>query len=330
MNDIYIGLLVLTVCSAGAFFAGRSLARVLSPGWCDLAALTVFAGLVAYILLLWDHVWLARLLPFSNLIIIGNWFPVATGLQAGLVWQRIAHARFRRGLSVTALTVVSFYAVVHPLQGDVPECRNQWSGDVCLQTSPYTCSAASAATLLRAHNLDATEQEMAELCLTRRGTTWQGLYRGLVRKTAGTAWRVEVFNGSVSDLALMGPAPVLLNVGLPVDQEVDPNYIAENGWIPGMRHTVVFFGFTEFREALMGEPTWGLEHWRLEDLQLLWKGQGLRLVPRDSVEQPGASGPTEIASLWNSLRLTSARPNAVAASRYSVASEATAFRSIED
>src|SRR5260221_7046371 len=45
---------------------------------------------------------------------------------------------------------------------------------------PYT-------TLFRS-GISATEQEMADLCITRRGTYWQGLYRGLKLKTAGTLW----------------------------------------------------------------------------------------------------------------------------------------------
>lgn len=281
MNDIYIGLLVLSGFSVAAFLVGRHLARCLPALWCNLMAVATFLGLVAYICTLWDDIRLARLLPFSNLIVIGNWFPVATGLQAGLVWQRVGHARFRRGCSVCALTLVSFYAVVHPLQGNVPQCRNRWNGEVCLQTSPYTCSAASAATVLTAHGLPASEQEMAELCLTRRGTTWQGLYRGLMKKTARLPWRVEVFEGDIGDLTmfdLAGHGPVLLNVGLPEDHHVDPEYIAEYGWIPGMRHTVVFYGFTSEGVALIGDPTSGLEHWKLTDLELLWSGQGVRLV----------------------------------------------------
>ena len=47
---------------------------------------------------------------------------------------------------------------------------------------PPRCCASTAS--------QSTEQEMAELCLTRHGTSWQGLYRGLKLKTAGTGWDV--------------------------------------------------------------------------------------------------------------------------------------------
>lgn len=62
---------------------------------------------------------------------------------------------------------------------------------VCHQTSGYSCSAASAVMLLDRHGVASTEQEMAELCVTRRGdwrgagTTDSGLMRGLRLKLGG-------------------------------------------------------------------------------------------------------------------------------------------------
>src|SRR5262245_39255762 len=61
----------------------------------------------------------------------------------------------------------------------------------CHQTSGYSCSAASAVMLLHQAGISATEQEMAELCVTRAGntrvagTTDSGAMRGLRRKMAG-------------------------------------------------------------------------------------------------------------------------------------------------
>ncbi|MBI3854474.1 MAG: hypothetical protein HY293_02155, partial [Planctomycetes bacterium] len=73
----------------------------------------------------------------------------------------------------------------HELTGTVDE------KGICLQTSGYSCSAASAAMLLHHYGVPATEKEMAELCVTRAGnsrvagTTECGVMRGLRRKLAG-------------------------------------------------------------------------------------------------------------------------------------------------
>ena len=181
---------------------------------------------------------------------------------------------------VAILQMVAMVVVLFPLSGSAPQCGNLWRDGVCLQTTRSTCSAASAATLLELHGIHATEQEMAELCLTRRGTNWMGLYRGLKKKTAGTDWDVEVFTGTADDLRLLN-TPAILSVGLAQDSQADSIYQTELGWRPGMRHSVVLFGFvTDLVD--IGEPTpdAGRERWTGSDLQAVYLGQGMRLVSR--------------------------------------------------
>src|SRR5262245_11988416 len=59
---------------------------------------------------------------------------------------------------------------------------------VCLQTSSYSCSPAAVAGFLHRFGVQATEQEMARLCVTRSwisGTSDSGIIRGLRRKLPG-------------------------------------------------------------------------------------------------------------------------------------------------
>jgi predicted double-glycine peptidase len=78
-------------------------------------------------------------------------------------------------------------AIPHELHGEVD------GKGVCHQTSGYSCAAASAAMLLHRHGVRATEQEMAELCATRAGSTAvsgtsdSGIMRGLRIKLEGRA-----------------------------------------------------------------------------------------------------------------------------------------------
>ena len=279
MGDLYFGLLVLAALSAALFGVGRTIGRRVSTRAVNrLSALTVVA-LIAYIACVWDQTALVQWLPFSNLIVLGNWFPFEAGLLGGLASAQSSMPAWRRGLTVTALQLAGVFVVLSPLMGAAPRCGHAWSEGVCLQTTKQTCSAASAATLLQMHGIAATEQEMADLCLTRRGTNWMGLYRGLKKKTAGTEWDVEVFTGSADELRSRCPA--ILSVGLARPAQADPLYQTELGWTPGVRHSVVLLGFvTDLVE--IGEPTpdAGRERWTCNDLQELYLGQGMRLIRR--------------------------------------------------
>lgn len=280
MGDIYLGLLILVVFSTVTFGVGRAIGRRVSPRTVNGLSLLTVVVLLAYIACVWDKTLLVGLLPFSNLIVLGNWFPLEASFLGGLASTQFGMPAWRRGLTVVGLQLAGIWVVLFPLLGVAPQCGNVWSEDICLQTTKQTCSAASAATLLKLHGIDATEQELAELCLTRRGTNWMGLYRGLKKKTAGTDWDVEVFTGSADKLRTLN-SPAILSVGLASEAQADRFYQAELGWRPGMRHSVVLLGFvTDLVE--IGEPTpdVGRERWTSRDLQELYLGQGMRLVRR--------------------------------------------------
>jgi len=280
MGDIYLGLLVLAVLSAAMFGAGRAIGRRVSSRAANGLSLFAVTALLAYIGWVWDKTWLVGLLPFSNLIVLGNWFPLEAGFLGGLAFSQCAMPAWRRGLTAVVLQLAGVVVVLFPLMGVAPRCGHSWSEGICLQTTKETCSAASAATLLKLHGIDTTEQEMADLCLTRGGTNWMGLYRGLKKKTAGTEWDVQVLAGSAKDLRSLN-SPAILSVGLTHEAQPDRFYQTELGWRPSLRHSVVLLRFvTDLVE--IGEPTLdaGLERWTEEELQQLYLGQGMRLVRR--------------------------------------------------
>ena len=297
MYDLYVGVVIMLMVSAGLFLIGRRIA-IVAPRWMmNLLAILTILGVAAYVVYLRDNVLMAIMLPYSNLVVLGNWFPPGVGFLGGLAWIRVYGGRLRKGAYTAVLIAVGLFALLHPLLGEPPECKNEWRGyeldrfggpnenvDVCLQTSDATCSAACAATVLMLAGIEADEGELALLSLTRKGTTWQGLYRGLKLKTAGTAWDVDVFYCEVDELPdLIGSGnPMILAVGIPRGVDVDPKYVGDNGWDPGQLHSVVLIRFGDNGRVLIGDPTpdIGLETWSKADLALLWRGVGLRLVPR--------------------------------------------------
>jgi hypothetical protein len=254
--------------------------------WSPRAAAIVVAVAAVWMLvnafLLTDNPRLARILPFSNVIVLGNFQPLAAAMMIGAGWRLLPRSQLRRGTLVSLLVLVCLWKSYGILLSRAPEgLRDRWKSGVCIQTSDKTCTAAAAATLLKQAGIAASESEMADLCLTRGGTMGLGMYRGLKLKTAGTAWDVEPITGSVSQLrAMIGASPAIVSVGVDPGENLDPRYTTEWGWTPGVRHTVVVLNWRDDGKVDIADPSVGREQWFERNLLDLWKGRGFRLVKR--------------------------------------------------
>ena len=280
MTDIYLGLAIITAVATVLFFVAWRLCKAVPQRVADAVSVSTVLATIFYAFFLWDNIALARLLPFSNLIVLGNWFPLAAGFLAGSAWNRVPGGAWRKGFSVLALATVAGYAAMQPLLGDPPKCKNRWNGNVCLQTTELTCSPASAATLLREFGVESTEQQMADLCFTRRGTTWQGLYHGLGVMLAGSDWRVDVRHCSLDELRQL-KGPLLLSVVLKHTDSIDnPKYEARLGWTEDVPHTVVYYGHRNDGSVVIADPSFRFEQWTTADLDILWHGRIVSVIPR--------------------------------------------------
>lgn len=277
--DLLYGYGVMTGLTVILFLLGVVIGSRVSRTF-SLGVLVFLVGMIVlYLRYLWDDMLLSNLLPFSNLIVIGNWLPPLTGIIAGVAWKSMPGSMRRRNGYTVVEFLIAALAMILPVWGQAPLCNDHWDHQICRQTSNQTCTAACAATLLKLHGLNASEQEMAELCLTNSsGTSWQGLYRGLSLKTRGTDLAVEVLPCEIHDLMLLTRSPAILVVGIPQGVEVDPIYTESYGWGVGELHSVVFFGFTPEGYAKIGDPEIGMEHWTWEDLETLVRGRAVRLV----------------------------------------------------
>ncbi|MFT3686489.1 MAG: cysteine peptidase family C39 domain-containing protein [Phycisphaerales bacterium] len=93
---------------------------------------------------------------------------------------------------------------------------------VCRQTSDATCVAASMTTMLFAHGVDTTEEEMASLAMTDSGGASEArAIWALQRRLAATSWRPEYGTMDVASLAAVPkPCIVTLRWGLLVSHMV--------------------------------------------------------------------------------------------------------------
>lgn len=299
-----IGMLILcfTFCMAGAWLQKRG-GRVLMV----LSLALVTAGGAAYMLWIWDRPILARILPYSNAIVLGNWLPVAAAFFIGVCIQTQSIAFVRRFVLATALGCLCGFSLISPLLGDAPECGVlDRSGRIFeFQTTRQTCSAACAAGLLRLHGIDATEEELATLCLTRSGTHWLGVFRGLKIKTDGTEWDVIVEEVTPKQLTHSENPPGVLALTFKPEAA---EHSVESGFVTEVGHTVVCLGTsTKSRtlEVFDPSPDYGFESWNDRILADVQTGILLRLVSRKGTPSPLHGIDTNRPSTWNDRRMAS-------------------------
>jgi hypothetical protein len=281
LGDLVIGFLIVGVASVLACCFGAFMARRIKGILRTLVVATLVALVLAFAIKVQGRLVLAQWLPFSNVILVGNLTMVGAACFGGVVlgWQSLPI--WRRLLFAAGMWVVGLVALLHQMPRNPPPPGNEWIDEVCMQSNRASCSACAAATLLAYHDIPADEAEMMELCLTGAvGTPSLGLYRGLKLKTAGTPYDVEVFHSDVETLLDSYEPPAILLVMLELGADVDPRYEQNWGWIPGLGHAVVYYGRAGSDRIMIGDPSVGREKWTIDDLRVLWQGEGLRLRPR--------------------------------------------------
>ena len=320
MHDIRLAVGLIGFLSMGIFMLFRRLLRSAPPRALDAIAIALILLMLAYLRYVWGQLWIVNWIPLPSVIILSNWFPLLLAALAPVVWIRmggetpirkqagaeqhpsdgIQYSKssvidrilgVRRVVTMGAIAVCAVYSLMYFVPAEPPECGDDWIQPepplfwpVCLQTTPATCSAASSATVLHSLGIQTTEQEMAELCLTRNGTTWLGLYHGLATKLLGTRHTVKFFECAIDDLPTLAKnSPLLLCCKLQnLTARHVPEYVTEGGWKPGIAHSVVYFGRIQGHH-IVGDPSRGYEVWSREDLEILWTRQGLRIfTPTES------------------------------------------------
>ena len=287
MVDLYLSLGVMFSLSSLAAFAGASLQKRASRLAVVGVELLICLAAAAYLNWLWNRPILSRLLPFSGAIILSNWLPVIGSFYSGICLRTDRITRTRRIVLAGSLVAISGYSLVRPMVGNPPDCvPTALARTLDFQTTSSTCSSACAANLLRLHGVEATEQEMAELCLSRCGTHWLGVYRGLKLKTAGTEWDVTV--EEISDWQLLKGLHkvgiLALSFHTPESGRTsDPEW----GFTSEVGHSVLVLKSDRPAQLEVFDPSpdYGFETWNESALASIRSGILLRLVRRDGTQR---------------------------------------------
>jgi len=282
LADLILAAALILVLSAAAVWCGARVGRRAGERVTVFFVATTIVLLGVFVLCLHGRLALARLLPFSGVIVLGNWIPIGAGLLGGVVLGKGDVPRRRRIVLFVVLVVMGVFSLFRPMLRTTPPATDTWSENgVCLQSNAASCSACAAATLLKHYRIESSEAEMSDLCLTnRQGTPTLGLYRGLALKTRNSSLAVRVVSSDVDTLLEEDTWPVLLLAELPDRDRRGADYAEQWGWTPGVGHAVVVFKRFAAGGFDVGDPMVGRELWTVEDLRILWHGRGLRLVPR--------------------------------------------------
>lgn len=304
MWDLLISLVIMSSLTLLLAIVGVYLQRR-KGHWARQVGIFAAVSLMGiYLACIWNSPLLVAILPFSSAVILGNWLAPGGGFLAGVLLSKHSIHPLRRGFLACLLLLLCGYSLISPLLGTAPRCANvEFERILEFQTTEQTCSAACAAGLLRLHGIDATEREMAELCLTRRGTHWLGVYRGLKLKTAGTEWDVVVERLTVPQILATSTTPGVLSLSLhgwAASRSEDTELSSLAG------HSVIQLGVSEAGHAAVFDPSpdFGFDVWTAAALRGVNSAIRLRLVSRHGrtiSAPPPASADPETLYQWNTV-----------------------------
>lgn len=248
----------------------------------------VFLGVTAVAFVsAWSYfgrlIW-AETIQSSSVLCWSNLTPVVLGFTAGLA-SHTHGLRYRmRPAAALALMLLAVGFVATPIARPLffplsLDPNPRWKSDVLLQSHPASCAPAAAVTLLRHHGIDASENELAGVCLSSRlGTAPLGLYRGL--------HLLADRNGFEAIVADQLPKEWLHKQQLPVAAivhfEALPGDLIRNRFL-GNRfsgHVVTILGCTDGGRWLIGDPAVGKVSWSEEELQQRITGEAIYLRPK--------------------------------------------------
>jgi hypothetical protein len=263
MEWIYLTLLILL--SVGGFYAGWRYVGPSRSRWAMVAAALSEAVILLYLVFRYYPEYEYRLIPLAvyPLTEVVSFIPFAmlffgfTIRRAKTRWLPIELAIITGLVFIYGLYRVDW---IYPDQKVKPEAFKVTSDGVCLQSTGYTCGAASAVTLLKWWNIEATEVEMAYLSHTRKrlGIEMVQLTRAVAYKASGKGLTTDIRQMSWADIK---------NLGVPC--------IVDVKWMPPfIDHVVVVMKASEDK-VVIADPLWGTKNWSKDEFLNKWRGAGI-------------------------------------------------------
>lgn len=218
--------------------------------------------------------------PIVSCIELTGLFIPAT-LLLGIASRHVPRPSDRRAIVLLIVVGLGFcvYAgrwMLQPAVGNVPDLRTKTVGAVTLQSTDYTCVAASMVTMLRAFGVDASETQMARLSRTEvgRGATDSRALWALELALAGTPLKPTYRAGTLSEL-IAAPKPCLV--------QIDFGFVVS--------HMVPVMAADE-HSVTLGDPLTGPRTLSTTEFARLWKKTMITLEGRSDATPVPEAVPT--------------------------------------
>jgi hypothetical protein len=195
VNWLLFPVIVLSLMGflLGQFLLSRitdSRMRIAFVGIALLAGVPGFLMSLYYFHLFDNAVWFYefRSGPYTELLAagLGLSFGVLAKLFQGV---KIVSKPFLATLAILTVSLPYVKPILAPLRVDA--FTDRWQDNICLQSTPSPCGAASAATVFRQFGINRTESEVARECFTYSGGTenWY-IARALQNRDLGVKFRI--------------------------------------------------------------------------------------------------------------------------------------------
>ncbi|MFH1227762.1 MAG: cysteine peptidase family C39 domain-containing protein [Planctomycetota bacterium] len=266
MEYIYFTLLILL--SLAGFYAGWRYVGPSKSRWAMVAAIISEAVILLYVVFRYYPEWEYRLIPlfiypFTEVV---SFIPFAM-LFFGFTIRRTKTRWLPMELAIIAglVFVYGLYRVewIYPGQNIKQSAFRVTKDGVCMQSTGYTCGAASAVTLLKWWGIEATEVEMAYLSHTRKrlGVEMVQLTRAVAYKASAKRLTTDIREMSWKTLKRLG-VPCIVNVK----------------WTPPfINHMVVVMSASE-EKVVIADPLCGTKNWSKQEFLDNWRGTGIYII----------------------------------------------------
>jgi predicted double-glycine peptidase len=271
--SVVINLILFSALSIAGFIIGRNkqVINARNKAWfvalrIFLIALICFAGWLKFHPEI-EYYFIPRWFALSFEII---WiFPIAVFYASSA--SKVVSTRFA-SICAIFLSIILFLFALDSASWVIIKPRinqqlfNISQDGVCLQSTAYTCGAASAVTLLNCYNIPATESEMAGLShtVTNRGIKFVPLALGIENKIKPYGFTTALLRLDWDKLKRLNqPCVIATKYGFMVD------------------HVVALLG-TEDDCAWIGDPLKGKVKWTKQEFLNKWRGTVILITQNSS------------------------------------------------
>lgn len=203
----YIYPILNIVIIAVSVFAGRFIVAHCSKKTQKIIMLVCVVSIVSFVFLVHDPFFIYLLSFFEGSVFLYNswffWFAIVFFVIA---LPFMTNKGTKRAITIFLVFIIAISAIdqiSYLIPSNNSNIRGEIAGNgICLQSTSYTCGAASLATFLNIYDVKTTEIEMAKLARVRpfMGTSALGVYWALRHKLEETSFGSKIKNISFDEL----------------------------------------------------------------------------------------------------------------------------------